>query len=108
MNRKFLQPVIMNRKFLQPVITKSQPVITNLKTGPLWTESKWRTFLTISDNLFLMFVCVDNRSALTLTLLQIHTSLCTEIATYNLYEQTRDGRRRISMEQSEAKIGQIR
>ena len=25
--------VIMNRKFLQPVITKSQPVITNLKTG---------------------------------------------------------------------------
>jgi hypothetical protein len=31
--RKFLQPVIMNREFLQPVITKSQPVITNLKTG---------------------------------------------------------------------------
>jgi hypothetical protein len=26
-------PVIMNRKFLQPVITKSQPVITNLKMG---------------------------------------------------------------------------
>ena len=74
----------------------------------LWTESKWRTFLTISDNFVLMFVCVDHRSALTFTLLQMHTSLCTERATYDLYEQTRDGRRRTSMEQSEAKIGQIR
>ena len=53
-------------------------------------------------------MCVDNRSALTLTLLQMHTSLCTESANYNLYEQTRDGRRRTSMEQSEAKIGQLR
>ena len=36
---------------------------------------------------------VDNRSALTvtLTLLQMHTSLCTESATNNLYEQTRAG-----------------
>jgi hypothetical protein len=62
----------------------------------------------ISNNkcqFFLKFVCVD---ALTHTLLQKHTSLCTESATYNLYEQTRDGRRRTSMEQSEAKIGQIR
>ena len=65
----------------------------------------------ISNNkgqIFLKFVCVDNRSALTLTLLQMHTSLCTESHTYNLYEQTRDGRRRTSMKQSEAKIGQIR
>jgi hypothetical protein len=53
-------------------------------------------------------MCVDNRSALTLTLQQMHTSLCTESATYNLHEQTRDGRRRTSTEQSEAKIGQIR
>jgi hypothetical protein len=38
----------------------------------------------------------------------MHTSHCTESATYNLHEQTRDGRRRTSTEQSEAKIGQIR
>ena len=44
------------------------------------------TFLTISDIFLLKFVCVDNRSALTFTLLQMHTSLCTESATYNLYE----------------------
>jgi hypothetical protein len=44
----------------------------------------------ISDHFFLKFVCVDNRSALTLTLLQMHTSLCTESATFTLYEQTRD------------------
>jgi hypothetical protein len=63
----------------------------------------------ISNNkwqFFLKFVCVDNRSALTLTLLQMHTSLCTESATYNLYAQTRGGRLRTSMEQSETKIGQ--
>ena len=51
----------MDRKFLQPVITKSQPVITNLKTGhhfgALWTESKWHTFLTISD-IFFKTLCV--------------------------------------------------
>jgi hypothetical protein len=65
----------------------------------------------ISNNkcqLFLMCVCVDHRSALAFTLLQMHTSLCTGRATCDLYEQTRDGRRRTSIEQSEAKIGQIR
>ena len=35
---------------------------------------------------FLKFVCVDNRSALTLTLSQMHNSICTESATYNMYE----------------------
>ena len=44
-------------------------------TGSLWTESKWRTFLTIRDNLFLKFVCVDNRSALTLALCTLHFAL---------------------------------
>ena len=137
MNRKFLQPVIMNRKFLQPIITKSQPVITNLKTGHHYGAIMDRIKMAyISNNkcqFFLKFVCVD---ALTHTLLQKHTSLCTESAIYNLsivttrpfsltckylqgsengrvvtidnlYEQMRDGRRRTSMEQSEAKIGQI-
>jgi hypothetical protein len=130
----------MNRKFLQPVIMKSQPVITNLKTGHHYGAIMDRIKMAyISNNkwhFFLKFVCVDYRSALTLTLLQMHTSLCTESAIYNLsivttrpfsltckylqgsengrvvtidnlYEQMRDGRRRTSMEQSEAKIGQI-
>ena len=87
MNRKFLQPVITKS---QSVITKSQPVITNLKTGHHYGAIMDRIKMAyISNNkwqFFLKFVCDDNQSALTLTLLQMHTSLCTESATYNMYD----------------------
>jgi hypothetical protein len=76
----YSQPVIMNRKFLQPVIAKSQPVITNLKTGHHYGAIMDRIKMAnISSNKWqyiLKFVCVDNRSALlTLTLLTVTSRL---------------------------------
>jgi hypothetical protein len=59
------------KSFVVPVITKSQPGITNLKTGHHYGVIMDRIKMAyISSNkwqFFLKFVCVDNRSALTLT-----------------------------------------
>jgi hypothetical protein len=91
-----------------PVITKSQPVITNLKTGHYYGAIMDRIKIAyISNNKRHLFLCLCVLTIGRYLLANAHFTLHLR-ATYNLYEQTRDGRRRTSMEQSEAKIGQIR